>query len=99
MCFPHFVPFSKCNSAHYLIHNFTNVKVSQLATSPGVVSLSRIRKEPCVFPGASRILMASFLERFLKNHLQHKQHIRVHASSLTTSPSLRDTACALSDAV
>lgn len=26
-------------------------------------------------------------------------HIRVHASSLTTSPSLRDTACALSDVV
>lgn len=40
--------------------------------SPGVVSLSRIRKEPSVFPGARRSLMASFLEMFLKNHLQHK---------------------------
>lgn len=41
---------------------------------PGVVSLSRMRKEPCVLPGASNCLMASFLERFLKNHLQHTNH-------------------------
>lgn len=46
--------------------------MTESITSPGVVSLSRIRKEPCVFPGARRSLMASFLEMFLKNHLQHK---------------------------
>lgn len=48
-----------------------------LVTSPGVVSLSRTRKEPCVFPGARRSLMASFLETFLKNHLQHEHTIEV----------------------
>lgn len=43
-----------------------------MSISPLLVSLSRTRKEPCVFPEARRSLMASFLEMFVKNHLQHK---------------------------
>lgn len=66
-------------------------------TSPGVVSLSRMRKEPSVFPGASRSLMASFLETFLKNHLQHRHTTEgfffyFFLFFLTTSPSLSDGA-------
>lgn len=67
-------------------------------SSPGVVSLSRIRKEPSVFPGARRSLMASFLEMFLKNHLQHK-HTICFTLWANHFPSLRDIACIIWDGV
>lgn len=44
--------------------------VCEQASSPFVVSLSRIMKEPRVFPGASSCLSASFLLMPLKNHLK-----------------------------
>lgn len=39
------------------------------ALSPAVLSLSRIRKDPCVFPGAKSCRSASLRLRFLKNQL------------------------------
>ena len=44
----------------------------KMSNIPGVVSLSLTRKDPCMFPGACSILMASFLETFAKNHLSPK---------------------------
>lgn len=41
----------------------------QPSRSPVVLSLSRIRKEPCVFPGARSCLSASLRVRVLKNQL------------------------------
>lgn len=41
--------------------------------SPAVLSLSRIRKEPCVFPGARSCRSASLRLRFLKNQLPRTQ--------------------------
>ena len=40
---------------------------------PLVVSLSRIMKDPNVFPGPSSCRSASFLLILLKNHLQQEQ--------------------------
>lgn len=49
------------------------------ALSPLVVSLSRIMKEPVLFPEARSCLSASFLLTPLKNHLQKRGgHGRLH---------------------
>lgn len=56
------------------------------ARSPLVVSLSRIMKEPVLFPEARSCLSASFLLTPLKNHLQERgrQGRLHHAWSLIT---------------
>lgn len=46
-----------------------------LCYSPGVVSLSRIMKDPTLFPEASSCLSASFLLTPLKNHLNNRKQI------------------------
>lgn len=48
------------------------------ASSPFVVSLSRIMKEPGQFPGASSCRSASFLLMPLKNQLKRAKHNSFH---------------------
>lgn len=57
-------------------------------SSPFVVSLSRIMKEPRRFPGADSCLSASFLLMPLKNHLKKKKRTwkRSCDASLSVTP-------------
>lgn len=50
---------------------------------PLEVSLSRMRKEPCVLPDASSCRSASLRLRFLKNHLRTRGRVRAGGSRVS----------------
>lgn len=64
----------------------------------GRLALSNQEGTLCI-PGSEEESHGFVSRNVLEEPPAAQAHIRVHASSLTTSPSLRDTACALSDVV
>lgn len=74
-----FPTYSKCNT---VFQSTPSPKPLPCILLPFGVSLSRMRKEPIPFPGASSCLSASFLLIPLKNHLKNSKLFSMHFQPL-----------------